>query len=258
MHVKEAEQRIAGEIPWLCDSIGNDVMHALGNAPTSEFVIDPDGKIVRKRAWGNARELRKDLEKLAGPVEKPTRRRRSGCEDCSAAQGGGSRRGRADQGAQQHEAAGYQPGVKRRRHSALREAPRRHGRTVVEQWKGKTVPWLPPRSDLPSSLEQLDRTDSRGDRIAPGRRDAQVAGRTQGREGIRRRSARVSCRREWLDFRRAASFDGSLLRLLGRAGVLRPRHTALHDPSQVGYRQRLGKRPNRPHRIIPARQAQDR
>jgi cold shock CspA family protein len=72
MHVREAQQRIAGEIPWLCDSIGNDVMHALGNAPTSEFVIDPDGKIVRKRAWGNARELRKDLEKLAGPVEKPT------------------------------------------------------------------------------------------------------------------------------------------------------------------------------------------
>jgi hypothetical protein len=72
MHVREAQQRIAGEIPWLCDSIGNDVMHALGNAPTSEFVIDPDGQIVRRRAWGNARELRKDLEKLVGPVETPT------------------------------------------------------------------------------------------------------------------------------------------------------------------------------------------
>ncbi len=73
LHVKEAEKRIAGEIPWLCDSISNDVMHSLGNAPTSEFVIDPEGKIVRKRAWGNARELRKDLEKLVGPVENPTR-----------------------------------------------------------------------------------------------------------------------------------------------------------------------------------------
>jgi hypothetical protein len=72
MHVKEAEQRIDGEIPWLCDTIGNDVMHTLGNAPTSEFVIDPEGNIVRKRAWGNVQDLRKDLEGLVGAVENPT------------------------------------------------------------------------------------------------------------------------------------------------------------------------------------------
>jgi len=72
MHVKEAEKRIAGAIPWMCDTITNDLMHTLGNAPTSEFVIDPDGKIVRKRAWGNALELRKDLETLVGPVKRPT------------------------------------------------------------------------------------------------------------------------------------------------------------------------------------------
>ena len=73
LHVKEAETRIDGRINWLCDTIGNDVMHALGNAPTSEFVINPEGKIARKRAWGNVRDLRKDLEELVGPIENPTK-----------------------------------------------------------------------------------------------------------------------------------------------------------------------------------------
>jgi len=73
MHVKEAEKRIDGVIPWLCDTITNDVMHALGNAPMSDFVIGPDGKIARKRAWCDVRALRKDLEELVGPIDNPTK-----------------------------------------------------------------------------------------------------------------------------------------------------------------------------------------
>lgn len=72
MHVHEAENRIGGSIPWLCDTMTNDVMHALGNAPTSEFIISPAGRIVRKRTWGDPQQLRKDLEELVGPVENPT------------------------------------------------------------------------------------------------------------------------------------------------------------------------------------------
>jgi len=71
-HVQHAEKRLGGTIPWLCDTMANEAMHALGNAPTSEFVIDPEGRIVRKRAWGNPELLRADLAELVGPVENPT------------------------------------------------------------------------------------------------------------------------------------------------------------------------------------------
>lgn len=72
MQVREANERLGTQIPWICDSMSNDVKHSLGDAPNSEFVVDPDGVVVRKRSWSNPAELRKDLEKLVGPVEHPT------------------------------------------------------------------------------------------------------------------------------------------------------------------------------------------
>lgn len=72
LHVREAERTIGGRIPWLCDTMDNDLKHALGNAPNCEFVIDPDGKIARLRDWSRPGELRQDLVDLVGPVENPT------------------------------------------------------------------------------------------------------------------------------------------------------------------------------------------
>ena len=72
-HIKEAKRTLGTEIPWICDTMSNDLKHALGDAPTSEFVIDPNGKIVRRRAWGNTAQVRKDLEELVGPVKNPTK-----------------------------------------------------------------------------------------------------------------------------------------------------------------------------------------
>ena len=72
LHIKDAEKRISGEIPWLCDTMNNDAMAALGNAPTSEFVIDPRGRIVRKRTWGDPQQLRQDLAALVGSIKNPT------------------------------------------------------------------------------------------------------------------------------------------------------------------------------------------
>ncbi len=71
-HIQSARQSLGTEIPWLCDTMDNDLKHALGDAPTSEFIIDPDGIIVRRRAWGNAQQLRKDLAELVGPIANPT------------------------------------------------------------------------------------------------------------------------------------------------------------------------------------------
>ncbi len=73
LHVQEAKKTLGATVPWLCDTIDNDLKHALGDRPNSEFVIDPDGNIVVMRDWSNPDSLRADLEKLVGPVEKPTR-----------------------------------------------------------------------------------------------------------------------------------------------------------------------------------------
>lgn len=72
MHVEEAKQTLGSKIPWICDNMDNDLKHALGNRPNSEFIIDPDGKVVVSREWSRPEELRSDLERLVGPVKKPT------------------------------------------------------------------------------------------------------------------------------------------------------------------------------------------
>ena len=46
MHVDEAKRTLGSRIPWICDNMDNDLKHALCNRPNSEFIIDPDGKIV--------------------------------------------------------------------------------------------------------------------------------------------------------------------------------------------------------------------
>ena len=73
MHVAEAKKTLGATVPWLVDTMGNDLKHALGDRPNSEFIIDPDGKIAVMRDWSNPNTLRADLEKLVGKVENPTR-----------------------------------------------------------------------------------------------------------------------------------------------------------------------------------------
>ena len=72
-HARQAEKQLGATIPWLVDAMDNRLKHALGNRPNSEFVIDPEGIIVRKRAWSHPAQVRADLEQLVGPVEHATR-----------------------------------------------------------------------------------------------------------------------------------------------------------------------------------------
>ncbi len=72
LHVKEAERTLGSKFTWLADNMENELKHKLGNAPNSEFLLDPEGKVVRHRGWSSPSELRKDLEQLVGAVEKPT------------------------------------------------------------------------------------------------------------------------------------------------------------------------------------------
>lgn len=72
LHVAEAKQKLGSRITWLCDTMANDLKHALGDAPNSEFIIGPDGKIVQARPWSRPDELRDDLARLVGPVARRT------------------------------------------------------------------------------------------------------------------------------------------------------------------------------------------
>lgn len=73
MHVAEAKRTLGSQIEWICDTMDNDLKHALGDRPNSEFIVDPQGKIVVSRSWSNPAQLRSDLERLVGKVENPTR-----------------------------------------------------------------------------------------------------------------------------------------------------------------------------------------
>lgn len=72
-HARQAEKQLGATVPWLVDAMDNRLKHALGDRPNSEFVIDPKGKVVRKRAWSNPAQVRKDLEDLVGKVDKVTK-----------------------------------------------------------------------------------------------------------------------------------------------------------------------------------------
>jgi hypothetical protein len=73
MHVAEAKKTLGANIPWICDSMDNALKHALGDRPNSEFLIDPQGKIVRIRSWSSPADLRNDLEELVGKIANPTK-----------------------------------------------------------------------------------------------------------------------------------------------------------------------------------------
>ncbi len=58
LHVAEAKKKLGSRITWLCDTMANDLKHALGDAPNSEFVIGPDGHVIHARRWSSPEQLR--------------------------------------------------------------------------------------------------------------------------------------------------------------------------------------------------------
>ena len=72
MHVAEAKRTLGSSIEWLCDNMQNEFKQALGGAPNSQFVIDPEGKIISASSWSNPAGLRETLAGLVGEVIPPT------------------------------------------------------------------------------------------------------------------------------------------------------------------------------------------
>ncbi len=73
LHVAEAERTLGSGFRWICDTMENDLKHALGDAPNSEFIIDPQGRVAVRRAWSNPEQVRRDLERLVGPAPQQTK-----------------------------------------------------------------------------------------------------------------------------------------------------------------------------------------
>ena len=72
MHVMEAKRRLGSSVTWLADTMENEYYNAMGKTPNSELVVNSDGIVVARRPWSRPAELRKDLERLVGPVENKT------------------------------------------------------------------------------------------------------------------------------------------------------------------------------------------
>ncbi len=72
MHIEEAKRTLGSEIPWVADTMANDLKRALGNRQNSEYLLDPEGQVLQARAWSDPDQLRRDLEALVGPVEART------------------------------------------------------------------------------------------------------------------------------------------------------------------------------------------
>ena len=72
-HIKEAKDRLGTAIPWIADSMSNEIKHAFGNRNNSEFLFDRDGHLLSARDWSDPEALRWDLENLLGKVDVPTR-----------------------------------------------------------------------------------------------------------------------------------------------------------------------------------------
>lgn len=75
MHAAKAKEALGTTIPWIVDTMDNQLKHAMGDRNNSEFIVDPNGKIVRMRDWSNPELVRSDLEELVGPVAQPTNSR---------------------------------------------------------------------------------------------------------------------------------------------------------------------------------------
>lgn len=70
--VEHAKELLQTKIPWLTDTMDNEMKQHFAMTPNSQFVFDHEGKIVHRDSWGRGSSLRESLEKLVGPSDKIT------------------------------------------------------------------------------------------------------------------------------------------------------------------------------------------
>ena len=70
--IDHAKELLQTKIPWLADTMDNELKQHFGMTPNSQFLFDSEGKIIHRASWGRGSTLRESLEKLVGPSEKVT------------------------------------------------------------------------------------------------------------------------------------------------------------------------------------------
>ena len=70
--VDHAKDLLKTSIPWLADTMDNEMKLHFAMTPNSQIVFDRDGKILHRASWGRGSSLRESLEQLVGPSEKIT------------------------------------------------------------------------------------------------------------------------------------------------------------------------------------------
>lgn len=73
LHIKRAKEMLHTDVPWICDTMDGAFTKAFGGAPNGEYILDPNGKIVRKRFWSSPATVRSDLESLVGKSQTTTK-----------------------------------------------------------------------------------------------------------------------------------------------------------------------------------------
>lgn len=72
-HIERAKLQLGTTIPWIADSLDNELKNALGDRNNSEIVVSPKGVMVVARDWSDPVALRQDLENLVGKSATLTR-----------------------------------------------------------------------------------------------------------------------------------------------------------------------------------------
>ena len=70
--VDHAKELLKTTIPWLADTMDNEMKDYCVMAPNAQFVFDRDGKILHRASWGRGSSMREWLSELVGPSEKIT------------------------------------------------------------------------------------------------------------------------------------------------------------------------------------------
>ncbi len=71
-HITEAKRVLDTSLPWLSDSMDNDVRHTLGLGPNTQLLISPSGTIVHALGWSDGEVLRKELIEQVGDTDTHT------------------------------------------------------------------------------------------------------------------------------------------------------------------------------------------
>ena len=72
LHIKEAKRTLGTNVPWIADSMENELKEMYVWASNPEFIFAPDGTVVHREPWSRGSTLREQLEKLVGPSAKVT------------------------------------------------------------------------------------------------------------------------------------------------------------------------------------------